>query len=252
MLWPIGEWQWYLLFVVPPFLLGLWAQARVKGSFARFSQVRARSGMSGFDAAKAILQANDLYDMGYATYSGGGGGSSFKVGLGHAQGKLSDHYDPTKRMLNLSGAVGEGRSLASVGIAAHEAGHAIQHARGYLPLKVRHAIYPVVAVANYAWQGLMGLGFFLYFTGIMFSPIFIQLGVIVFAIMAAFSIITLPVEFNASRRALALLTERGIITQDEVSGVKKVLNAAALTYVAGTLMAIGQLMYFLMLARGRN
>ncbi len=241
----------WMLCVLPAFFLGLWAQARVKGTFSKYSKVRPRSGMSGFDAAAEILRSRDLLDTGHAAYRGGGG-SGFKVGLGQTSGKLSDHYDPTRRILNLSPGVGDGRSLASVGVAAHEAGHAIQHARGYFPLRVRHAIYPVAAFASRAWAVLGGIGMFLMYMSNTFAGPFIQLGVIIFAVTATFSIITLPVEFDASRRAAALLTERGIVTAEELPAVKKVLNAAALTYVASTLMAIGQLLYFLMLARGRN
>lgn len=198
---------------------------KVSSTFNRFSRVRARSGYSGSEAARQVLNANGLYDVSIET----------------TRGHLSDHYDPRKKVLRLSPDVYNGNSLAAVGVACHEVGHAIQHARAYFPLEIRSFIFPVAQFGSIAAWPLFFLGFLFGFSGLM------NLGIIVFSVAALFQIATLPVELDASRRAIAALTTNGIIGTDEVPGARSVLNAAALTYVAAVLMAVMQLVRLLVL-----
>lgn len=223
----------YLLMVGPAILIALWAQYRVRSTFARYSRIPARSGMSGAQAARAILQ-----------------GAGVDVDVEPVPGELTDHYNPRSRKLRLSEPVYGGTSLAALGVAAHEAGHAIQHARSYAPMALRSAIVPVASFGSRAWFYLFILGAIMGgLRGGAQGMIFIQVAVIVFAAVVVFQLVTLPVEFNASRRAIALLTSQGVVGEEEAAGAKQVLNAAALTYVAAALQGILTLLYLISRSR---
>lgn len=215
----------YLLFVIPPLLLGLFAQWRVKSTFASMSQVPAR--MSGAQAARQMLDSAGLS----------------QVGIEQISGHLSDHYDPGAKVLRLSSGVYSGRSMASLGVACHEAGHAFQDAKGYAPLVVRNLAVPAAQFGS-------GIGVNLAFFGLIissFSPIgrvMLLAGIVLFSAVVFFQVVNLPVEFDASARARRHLVEARLIAPNEEQFVAKVLNAAALTYVAGTLQAIMTLLYF--------
>ena len=212
----------YFLYVAPAFLLGLWAQAQVKSTFARAS--RQRASLSGAAAARHLLDEAGLHD----------------VGIEPIPGHLSDHYDPRAKVLRLSQPVYNERSLAAVGIAAHEAGHAIQDQKNYLPLVVRNAAVPAASFgSNISFMMLLG--------GLMFQiDALVLFGILAFAAVVFFQVVNLPVEFDASARAKSLLVERGIVPAAEMGPINKVLNAAALTYVAATLQAVMTLLYYIM------
>lgn len=213
-----------------PILIGLWAQMRVKGAFGRWKQVAASSGMTGAEAARRILSAAGIHD----------------VDVVQIRDMLGDHYDPRHKRLCLSPEVYNTPSIAALGIAAHEAGHAIQHSKSYAPLQLRMAIVPVTTFASQLLWPIILLSIF--FTA--FSAHLLLAAVICFAVIALFNLITLPVEFDASRRAKVILQHMGIISPgQEAAGVNSVLNAAALTYVAAFVAAIGNLIYFLLLRR---
>ena len=213
----------YFVFLAPGLLLSFWASFKVKSTFRKYSQVRAQSGLSGAQAARELLQESGIHD----------------VSVEQVAGFLSDHYDPTHKVLRLSPDVYGGRSLAALGVAAHEAGHAIQHARNYAPLKFRSLVVkPAQIGSNFgALMCALGMAFA--------STNMVWVGVILFSAFVVFTLVTLPVEFNASSRAVAVLEQHRMITRSEVSGTKAVLNAAAMTYVAGAISAIMQLLYFL-------
>ncbi|MFN8174203.1 MAG: zinc metallopeptidase [Solirubrobacteraceae bacterium] len=210
-----------------PLLLGLAAQAWVSGTFRRYSAVRPRNGMTGADAAAAVLSASGL--------SG--------VSIRPVAGKLSDHYDPRDRTLNLSAEVGGASSVAALGVAAHEAGHAIQDSRRWWPMRVRQTFVPAATVGSRFWFFPVVAGFLLQSTGL------VTVGLVLFLAVVLFQLVTLPVEFDASNRALAALERGGLLEPDELTGARKVLNAAALTYVAGFAAALGQLVYFFIASR---
>ncbi|MBQ1215970.1 MAG: zinc metallopeptidase [Firmicutes bacterium] len=223
-----------MIFLIPAILFTLYAQSKVNSAYARFARVANRRGMTGAQAARMILDANGMSD----------------VPIQVVAGKLSDHYDPRHRVMRLSQQVYHEPSIASVAIAAHEAGHAIQHSVGYSPLKIRNTIVPVVNLcSNMAWPILMvGL---LMGHSVMGDMVF-NLGVLLFSSALVFQLITLPVEFNASNRALEQMEAMGIVTNDqETRGAKKVLSAAALTYVAALAMAVANLIRILSM-RGRR
>jgi Zn-dependent membrane protease YugP len=219
------------MFALPPLLLGLWAQFKVQAAFKRYSQARAGIGLTGAQVARRILDANGLSH----------------VAVEQAEGFLSDHYDPRAKVLRLSPEVYQGNSLASAGVAAHEAGHALQDQRGYLPLQLRSAMVPSVQVGSW-------LGPVIFFVGLLMAGIIGQtmawLGLALFAATAAFALVTLPVEFDASRRARQLLVSQGIVFPQEMRGVNGVLNAAALTYVAAAAQAIATILYYVFLLLG--
>lgn len=218
----------YLILALPGLLLGLWAQARVKGTFSKYSKVRTTRGATGAEIARYLLDQQGLQD----------------VRIEETQGFLSDHYDPRARVLRLSPDVYRQPSVAAAGVAAHEMGHALQDSVGYAPLKVRSAIVPAVQFSSSLAPILFIIGFLLNFTSLAW------LGVILFAAAVVFSLVTLPVEFDASKRAKALLSSSGILSPQESQGVDKVLSAAALTYVAAAVAAIGQLIYYVLLLTG--
>ena len=221
----------YFVLIGVPLLLGLWAQIRVKSAFSRYAKVQAGSNVTGAEAAREVLSAAQIHD----------------VEVVEINDMLGDHYDPMHKRLCLSSDVYRTPSIAALGIAAHEAGHAIQHARAYAPLKARMALVPVTMFASQLLPFVIFGGFFFGITG------FIKLGVIVYLALALFQLITLPVEFDASRRAKIILQEMGMITPGpEAVGVNRVLDAAALTYVAAFVAAIGNLIWLLLLSRGRD
>ena len=218
----------YMLIVISA-LISLFAQFLINSRFSKYSRVRSRSGMTGAQAAERILQSQGIYD----------------VAIQRVSGKLTDHYDPRNKTLNLSDAVYASTSVAAVGVAAHECGHAIQHARGYAPLSFRSALVPVANIGSQLSWLFIILGIF--FGG---SHTLIMIGILMFSAAVLFQLVTLPVEFNASGRALKLLSETGILQKDEVSDTRKVLSAAALTYVAAAATAVLQLLRLLRLFGG--
>ncbi|HRL56418.1 zinc metallopeptidase [Lachnospira pectinoschiza] len=220
----------YMLIVISV-LISLFAQFLVNSRFSKYSRVRSRSGMTGAQAAERILQSQGIYD----------------VAIQRVSGKLTDHYDPRNKTLNLSDAVYASTSVAAVGVAAHECGHAIQHARGYAPLSFRSALVPVANIGSQLSWLFIILGIF--FGG---SHTLIMIGILMFSAAVLFQLVTLPVEFNASGRALKLLSETGILQKDEVSDTRKVLSAAALTYVAAAATAVLQLLRLLRLFGGND
>ena len=223
----------YFLFVLPPLLLGLWAQARIRSAYGKYSRVRTSTGMNGAMAARQILDRNGLAH----------------VDIERVDGTLSDHYDPRAKILRLSGDVYEQPSLAAVGVAAHEAGHALQDQMNYAPLRLRSAMVPAVRFGSW-------LGPIIFMAGLFMSSIFgnsiAWLGILLFGATALFAIVTLPVEFDASKRAKKLLVTEGVLAPQEVQGVSAVLNAAALTYVAAALQAVLQMLYYISFLRRRS
>lgn len=221
--------DWTYLLLIPALLLSLWAQFRVSSTFNRFSKVRASSGMTATQMAEQLLHAEGVYD----------------VSVERTRGNLTDHYDPKNMVLRLSDSTANSTSVAALGVAAHEAGHVLQHRDGYGPLMLRTAAVPMVNIGS-------GLAWPLFLLGLIFSwePL-LYAGIALFALVVLFSVITLPVEFDASRRALRALESGGYLQGEEIQGAKKVLSAAAMTYVAAAFMAVMQLLRLLALA-GRN
>ena len=225
--------DWTYILVLIGVLICLAASARVKQVFAKYSRVQSRLRLTGKEAAEEILRRNGIYD----------------VQVIHIPGNLTDHYNPGNKTLGLSDSVYQSSSVAAVGVAAHECGHAVQHARGYAPLAIRGALVPVANFSSALAWPLILIG--LLITGET-SVFLINLGILLFSAAVLFQLITLPVEFNASRRAVDVLGASGMLYPDELSSVKKVLGAAALTYVAGAASAILQLLRLLILAGGRR
>src|SRR3954464_11234939 len=211
-----------------PLAMGLWAQMKVKRTFAHWSQVPVRNGMTGAQAAAAVIRASGLPDVEIRPSDGG---------------RLSDHYDPRSRTLNLSADVGQAATVAALGVAAHEAGHAIQDARGYFPMRVRQTVVPVASIGTSLAFPLIFLGFILGSLGL------VNVGLALFTLIVLFPLVTLPVEFDASRRALVALSDGRLLAADELEGAKQVLGAAAWTYVAAFVAAAAQLLYFFLASR---
>jgi Zn-dependent membrane protease YugP len=220
------DWTWFLL--IPAVILGIYAQVRVSSTYNRYAQVPSARGLTGAQGARQLLDSEGLMD----------------VGIEIGGGRLSDHYDPRNRTLTLSQDTANSTSLAALGVAAHEAGHAMQHAARYVPFRLRSGLVPLTSVGTY-------LGMFLFFFGLVFyrSGPLMSVGIALYSAFVLFTLVTLPVELNASRRAMVALENRNILTPDELTGAKKVLSAAALTYVAAALMAILQLLRMLALSR---
>jgi len=216
-----------VVLTVLPLAFGFWAQWKVKSTFSKYSKIRPANGMTGAQAAAAVLRESGLPEL----------------QIRPVAGRLSDHYDPRSRTLNLSADVGQASSLAALGVAAHEAGHAIQDARGYAPMRVRQTLVPAAMVGQSLWFLPVMIGLLLNMTGL------VMVGLVFFAAIVLFQLVTLPVEFDASKRALVALEGQGLLVGDEVVGARKVLNAAALTYVAGFVAALGQLVYFFLISR---
>ena len=214
----------YLLIIAPFAILSVWAASRVKGTFAKYNQTPIRSGYSGADAAQAILSAGGIHD----------------VAIESVPGMLSDHYDPRHKVVRLSNEVLHGRTPAAVAVAAHEVGHALQHAQAYAPMSARAQLVPAVQISSSLAFPMIILGFILHFPGLA------VVGVALFAVAVLFHLVTLPVEFDASKRAIRILEGSGIVAADEMVGVRKTLNAAGFTYLAGALVAVAQLLYWLM------
>jgi uncharacterized protein len=221
----MGDWGLYLLLLVPPLLLGIGVQFWLRRTFERYSNVALTTGSNGAGVARQILDRNGLEDVPVDRSPGG---------------PLSDYYDPRKRALHLSPPVYEPATVSAAAVAAHESGHALQQARGYAPLRVRAAMFPIVAFASNTWIWLLLLGVILNALNL------VMVAIVVYAVVVLFHFVTLPVEFNASRRAGAQLRELGLVTAGEQAGVQRVLSAAALTYVAGALAALTQLLYFVL------
>jgi len=221
----------WLFYIIVPLLLGIWAQMRVKSAFSRYSRVRVASGLTGAEAAREIMNAAQIHD----------------VDIVQINGVLGDHYDPTSKRLCLSTATYNSPSVAAVGIAAHETGHAIQHARAYAPLQLRMTIVPVTQFASRMLPFVIFGGFILRSFGL------IEIGILCYLVLTAFQLLTLPVEYDASRRAKVVLGQMGIIQPgEETAGVNAVLDAAALTYVAALVAALGNLLWLLSIAGGRR
>jgi len=223
-------WDSTMILLIPAILFTMYAQSKISGTFRKYSRVPGKNGYTARDVARKVLDMNGLTN----------------VKIERVRGNLTDHYDPRKHVLRLSDSVHGSTSIAAIGVAAHEAGHAVQHSTGYVPLLMRNTIAPIAGFgSNLSWILILG--------GLVLDRFqLIQIGIIFFLAVVIFQLITLPVEFNASKRAIALLSEGGIITSQEIGPARKVLNAAALTYVAAALTAVLQLLRFIMLANRRR
>ncbi len=221
---------WTFILLVPALLLTIYAQIRVSSTFNKYAQVRSGRGLTGAEGARMLLDSSGLQN----------------VTIEIVGGRLSDHYDPRSRTLRLSSDVGENASLASLGVAAHEVGHAVQHAEGYAPMKLRSLLVPAANLGS-------NLGYILFLAGLIFfrSPLLVNVGILFFSAAVLFTVVTLPVELDASRRALASLSDKGILVSNEIDGARAVLRAAALTYLAAALMAILNLVRMILISRSR-
>ncbi len=222
--------MYYFLFMIPGLLLTLWAQWKMKSTFAKYEKVYTAQGMTGAQAARLILDSNGLQN----------------VQVQRVGGRLTDHYDPQTNIVNLSQATFDAPTIGGVGVAAHECGHAIQHAVGYGPIKLRMALVPICNWSSRLSIPLILIGFLLSITGLVY------LGIILFSAAVIFQLVTLPVELDASRRAIATLNDSGMVTAEESAGVRKVLTAAAMTYLAALLTSMLQLLYYVFMAMGRR
>ena len=218
-----------MIILLPALIISAFAQFKIKSSFSKYSKVNSANGYTGAQVARILLDDDEL----------------FNIPVEIAPGKLTDHYDPSKRVMRLSEEVYYGTSVAAIGVAAHETGHAIQHKEHYVPLELRNSIVPAVNFSsNVSWL--------LFFIGIILSiPSLINIGIILFSAVVVFQLITLPVEFNASSRALKILESRNILYGDEIRGAKSVLSAAAMTYLSAALMAISQLIRLILISRDK-
>lgn len=226
----LGGYGLYLLFSLPALILGLWAQLKVQSAFSKYSRIRTMNGLSGAQIARRMLDMNGLNH----------------VRVEQVSGFLSDHYDPRTKVLRLSPEVFSGTSIAAAGVAAHEAGHAIQDSQAYAMLQFRTAMVPTVQIGSWLGPVIFILGFLLQATSIAW------LGVALFGLTAVFALVTLPVEFDASNRAKAWLASSGVLYNQEMEGVRSVLDAAALTYVAAAVQAITTVLYYAFLLMGRR
>lgn len=221
---------YYLILIVPALLFGLWAQSQVNTNFQKYSKIGTMRGMTGAQAAEYILQQNGIYD----------------VEVRHISGHLSDNFNTKNKTINLSDSVYNSTSIASIGVAAHEAGHAVQHAVNYKPIRIREMIIPVTQIGSWLYLPIIFVGF------LFSSQYLVNLGIILFSTLAIFQLVTLPVEFNASDRAITTLSQSGILYGEEIDGAKKVLKAAALTYVAALVSSLAQLLRLIILFGGRR
>lgn len=220
----------YCILLIPVLLLSLWAQLQVSGRFHRYSRVTNRRRITGAQAAEAVLRAHGVYD----------------VAIRSCRGELTDHYDPRDNTIYLSEPVYASATVAAVGVACHEAGHAVQYAVGYAPIRLRSAVIPATQFGSQMSIILLAVGLVLYS-----QPLFL-VGILLFSLTTVFQLITLPVEFNASARALETIEGRGLLDDEELDGARKVLRAAALTYVAALLMSVLQLLRYVLIFVGRN
>ncbi len=223
----------YLIFSIPALLLGLWAQSKIKSSFNKYSQVRTATGLTGAEVARSMLDQNGL--------------SAIKIEP--VRGNLTDHYDPSSKTLRLSESVYQVPSIAAAGVAAHEAGHAIQHSKNYGPLKIRSLMVPSVRIGSWLGPILFSIGLLL---STQTGDTMAIVGLVLFSATALFALVTLPVEFDASKRAKAWLADSGTVYPTEIGGVHKVLDAAALTYVAGAAQAISTVLYYAFILLGNR
>ena len=219
-----------MLIILPALIFTIWAQINVNSTFEKYKRVQTDSRITGYDAARRILDANGLYD----------------VKIERVSGNLTDHYDPRSNVIRLSDSVHDSTSAAAVGVAAHEAGHAVQHSVGYFPIKIRQAIIPVTRIGSSLAMPLFLLGLILAAEPLMYF------GIIFYALAVVFQLVTLPVEFNASRRAMAALEGGGDLTQKELTASRKVLTAADMTYVAALATALLSLLRLIVIANGRR
>ena len=220
----------YIILVIPAVIIAAIAQANVSGTFSKYSKVRTARGYTGAEAARAILDANGLYN----------------VRVERVAGNLSDHFDPRQNVIRLSQGDYDNATVAAVGVAAHESGHAVQYATGYAPIKLRNAIVPITQFGSSLSIPVLLLGFFMGLQPLVYA------GIILFSAMVVFQLVTLPVEFNASSRALAIIEEQELLGSEELRGAKKVLGAAALTYVAALLVSLMQLLRIILRFGGRR
>lgn len=227
-------WDWTYWLVIAGAIICLVASARVRSSYNRYSTYKSNSGMTGAQTAQRILELAGIYD----------------VSVVHVNGNLTDHYDSSKKVLALSDGVFRSTSVAAVGIAAHECGHAIQHAKGYVPLRLRTSMVPVVNFGSSLSWPLIVIGFLMNRYSVGF--LILEIGIVLFSLVVLFQLVTLPVEFNASRRALQMLNETQILDKNEMVYTEKVLKAAAMTYVAGAAASILQLLRIVLIAGGRR
>lgn len=225
----------YLLIVLPCLILSIWASSRVNSTFKRYSQQLSIRRITGAQAAERVLRHNGVHG----------------VRIERVSGNLTDHYDPKTNVIRLSDSVYDSTSTAAIGVACHEAGHAVQYAQSYAPIKLRAAIIPITNIGSKLAMPLILLGI-LFAAGSEFSYTMVYLGIACFSLSLVFQLVTLPVEFNASRRAIAAIGEAGILTEEEQVGAKKTLSAAAMTYVAATAVALAQILRLLMLFGGRR
>ncbi len=227
--------DWTYILLIPAFILSMWAQFKVSSTFNKYSKVSNRRGMTGADAARYILDINGLRN----------------VRIERINGNLTDHFDPRSNVVRLSDSTYASTSVGAIGVAAHECGHAVQYATGYSPIRIRNAIVPVVNICSKLSIPIIIIGFIFAYAG-SFSNTLLNIGIILFSATVFFQLITLPVEFNASNRAIATLEQRALLQDDELKGAKKVLSAAAMTYVAAAFSAIMSLLRLIIIARGRD
>lgn len=226
---------YYILLILPAVIFSVWASSRVKTTFKKYSATASLRGFTGKDAAEAVLRQSGITD----------------VRIEPVAGELTDHYDPRTKVIRLSESVYHGKNAAAIGVAAHEAGHAAQHNEEYAPLKFRNAIIPVTNIGSKLAMPLLILGLFLSYYGTQYLAV-AYAGVICFSLSVLFQLFTLPTEFNASKRALEAIEAGGILTDTEIPGAKKVLSAAALTYVAALAVSLLQLLRLLLIINGRR
>jgi len=221
---------YYLILVVPALLISVFAQIKVKSTFSKYAKKMSEKNITGTQAAAYLLKVNGIAD----------------VKLGRIKGDLTDHYDPTDKTLRLSDSTYNSTSIAAIGVAAHETGHAIQHAKKYFPLVFRRVLVPIANIGSSAgpWLAILGI--------VMSFPLLTDIGILLFAGAVLFYLVTLPVEFNASNRALKILKQNNVLSSDELKGVKKVLSAAAMTYVASALVAMANFLRLVLISRNRR
>ena len=221
---------YYLILVVPALLISVFAQIKVKSTFSKYAKKMSEKNITGTQAAAYLLKVNGITD----------------VKLGRIKGNLTDHYDPSDKTLRLSDSTYNSTSIAAIGVAAHETGHAIQHAKKYFPLVFRRILVPIANIGSSAgpWLAILGI--------VMSFPLLTDIGILLFAGAVLFYLVTLPVEFNASNRALKILKQNNVLSSDELKGVKKVLSAAAMTYVASALVAMANFLRLVLISRNRR
>ena len=226
----IGFDQWYFILIIPAIIISLIAQMKVKTTFAKYSKIRTMRGLTGAQAAEAVLRNNGVVG----------------VQIERVSGELTDHFDPKANVIRLSDSVFSSNSIAAVGVAAHEAGHAVQYAEEYTPIKIRSVIYPIAQVGSYLSWILILIGLFMNFSGLIFA------GIIAFSAAVLFQLVTLPTEFDASKRAIEGIKSTNSLDEDETKGAKAVLSAAAMTYVAAVIVSLAQLLRLLLIFGGRR